>query len=109
MYLRKKYVRYSVAHYGNTNRCSCQCLWENFVEGWREFEILPECQFPHFQKSRRRAGEKSAGTVRSRRMKFCEKGFGGGSHQQAKNGLSAVTPESCFEYLWEQIHCLQLW
>ena len=29
-------------------------------------------------------GRKSAGTVRSRRMEFCEKGFGGRSHQQAK-------------------------
>jgi hypothetical protein len=33
------------------------------------------------------AGGKSAGTVRSRRMKFCEKGVGGGRHQQAKTAF----------------------
>ena len=38
----------------------------------------------HFPKISAGGGRKSAGTVRSRRMKFCEKGFGGGSHQQAK-------------------------
>ncbi len=60
----------------------------------------------HFPKISAGGGRKSAGTVRSRRMKFCEKGFGGGSHQQAKADFRR-TPKICFWYLWEQIHCLQ--
>ncbi|NCE66269.1 hypothetical protein D1159_17240 [Pseudoflavonifractor sp. 524-17] len=36
MYLREKYVQYSALYYGITNGCSCQCPWENFVEGWRK-------------------------------------------------------------------------
>ena len=41
----------------------------------------------HFQKISAGSGRKSAGTVRSRRMKFCEKGFGGWSHQRAKTAF----------------------
>ncbi|MCI9666554.1 MAG: hypothetical protein HFF13_04750 [Angelakisella sp.] len=81
MYLREKYVQYSVPHYGNTNGCFRQCLWKNFVE---ELRFCRSANFPVFQKSRRREGEKSAGTVRSRRMKFCEKGFGGGATNKQK-------------------------
>jgi hypothetical protein len=40
---------------------------------------------PHrFQKISARGGRKSAGTERSRRMKFCEKGFGGGATNKQK-------------------------
>ena len=42
----------------------------------RGLRFCRNANFPVFQKSRRSVGEKSAGTVRSRRMKFCEKGFG---------------------------------
>jgi len=33
MYLRKKYVKYSVPYHSSTNRCSCQCLWRKFCRG----------------------------------------------------------------------------
>ena len=33
MYLREKYVQYSVLHHGSTNGCSCQCLCGNFCRG----------------------------------------------------------------------------
>jgi hypothetical protein len=33
MYLREKYVQYSILHYGSTNGCSCQCLCGNFCRG----------------------------------------------------------------------------
>ena len=36
IYLREKYVQYSIRYYGSTNSCSCQCLWRNFVEGGRK-------------------------------------------------------------------------
>ena len=49
-----------------------------------QFAIMLVSQFRRLQKIPAGGGRKSAGTVRSRRMKFCEKGFGGGSHQQAK-------------------------
>ena len=49
-----------------------------------QFAIMLVSQPRRFQKSPPGAEGKSAGTVRSRRMKFCEKGFGGRSHQQAK-------------------------
>jgi len=39
--------------------------------------IILVSQPRHFQKISAGGGRKSAGTARSRRMKFCEKGFGG--------------------------------
>ena len=52
-----------------------------------QFAIMLVSQPRRFQKSPPGAEGKSAGTVRSRRMKFCEKGVGGGSHQQAKTAF----------------------
>ena len=49
----------------------------------------------HFQKISAGSGRKSAGTVRSRRMKFCEKGFGGGATNKQKQ-LSGVTAGKLF-------------
>ena len=49
-----------------------------------QFAIMLVSQLRRLQKISAGGGRKSAGTVRSRRMKFCEKGVGGGSHQQAK-------------------------
>ena len=48
-----------------------------------------------FQKIFARVRRKSAGTVRSRRMKFCEKGFGGGATNKQKQ-LSGVTAGKLF-------------
>jgi len=42
-----------------------------------QFAITLVSQPYRFQKISAGGGRKSAGTVRSRRMKFCEKGFGG--------------------------------
>ena len=42
-----------------------------------QFAIMLASQPCHFPKISAGGGRKSAGTVRSRRMKFCEKGFGG--------------------------------
>jgi len=50
---------------------------------------------------------KSAGTVRSRRCQSAKKGFGGGSHQQAKSEISAPAEISDFPHLYIQMPCLQ--
>jgi len=42
-----------------------------------QFAIMLVSQVRRFPKILPGLGKKSAGTVRSRRMKFCEKGFGG--------------------------------
>jgi hypothetical protein len=49
-----------------------------------QFAIMLVSQPRRFQKTSARGGRKSAGTVRSRRMKFCEKGFGGGATNKQK-------------------------
>ena len=49
-----------------------------------QFVIMLVSQPRRFLKNLRREREKSAGTVRSRRMKFCEKGFGGGATNKQK-------------------------
>jgi len=72
-----------------------------------QFAIMLVSQPRRFQKSPPGAEGKSAGTVRSRRMKFCEKGFGGWSHQQAKREISAQAVISRFSHLWPQMPCLQ--
>ena len=46
---------------------------------------------------------KSAGTVRSRRCQSAKKGFGGGSHQQAKSGISAPAEIPDFPHLYIQM------
>ena len=52
-------------------------------------------QLRRLQKISAGGGRKSAGTVRSRRMKFCEKGFGGGATNKQKQ-LSGVTAGKLF-------------
>ncbi len=59
-----------------------------------------------FKKSPPGAEGKSAGTVRSHRMEFCEKGVGGLCHQQAKQEVSAQAVISRFSHLWPQMPCL---
>lgn len=49
---------------------------------------------------------KSAGTVRSRRYQSAKKGFGGGSHQQAKSGISAPAEIPDFPHLYIQMPSL---
>ena len=48
------------------------------------FAIMLVSQPCRFQKISAGGGRKSAETVRSRRMKFCEKGFGGGAANKQK-------------------------
>ena len=60
-----------------------------------QFAIMLVSQPRRFQKSPPGAEGKSAGTVRSRRMKFCEKGFGGGATNKQKQ-LSGVTAGKLF-------------
>ena len=52
-----------------------------------QFAIMLVSQPRRFLKISAGSGRKSAGTVRSHRMKFCEKGFGGWSHQRAKTAF----------------------
>ncbi|WP_207667181.1 hypothetical protein, partial [Acutalibacter sp. 1XD8-33] len=58
-----------------------------------QFAIMLASQPCHFPKISAGGGRKSAGTVRSRRMKFCEKGFGV-LPQQAEKQIFGVTAEN---------------
>ena len=60
-----------------------------------QFAIMLVSQSRRFLKISAGSGRKSAGTVRSRRMKFCEKGFGGGATNKQKQ-LSGVTAGKLF-------------